>query len=46
MLTLQADGHDYSYDGDPAVPLLWVLRNKLAHWFIWLSHIDRCCIDS
>ncbi|HZU87885.1 MAG TPA: (2Fe-2S)-binding protein [Stellaceae bacterium] len=30
MLTLHVNGHDYSYDGDPAVPLLWVLRDELG----------------
>jgi isoquinoline 1-oxidoreductase subunit alpha len=30
MLTLQINGHEYSYDGDPSVPLLWVLRDELG----------------
>jgi isoquinoline 1-oxidoreductase alpha subunit len=30
MLTLHINGQHYSYDGDPAVPLLWVLRDELG----------------
>ncbi len=30
MLTLRVNGQQYSYDGDPAVPLLWVLRDELG----------------
>jgi isoquinoline 1-oxidoreductase alpha subunit len=30
MVTLQVNGKTYNYDGDPAVPLLWVLRDELG----------------
>lgn len=30
MATLQINGHHYAYDGDPTVPLLWVLRDELG----------------
>jgi isoquinoline 1-oxidoreductase alpha subunit len=30
MLTLHVNGRQYSYDGDPATPLLWVLRDELG----------------
>ncbi|MGH7103077.1 MAG: (2Fe-2S)-binding protein [Acetobacteraceae bacterium] len=30
MVTLRVNGRDYSYDGDPAVPLLWVLRDEIG----------------
>jgi isoquinoline 1-oxidoreductase subunit alpha len=30
MITLNVNGRDYSYDGDPSVPLLWVLRDELG----------------
>ncbi len=30
MLTLHVNGQQYSYDGDPATPLLWVLRDELG----------------
>ena len=30
MLTLNVNGKDYAYDGDPSVPLLWVLRDELG----------------
>jgi isoquinoline 1-oxidoreductase subunit alpha len=30
MVTLKVNGRDYSYDGDPTVPLLWVLRDELG----------------
>jgi isoquinoline 1-oxidoreductase alpha subunit len=29
-ITLNVNGRDYSYDGDPSVPLLWVLRDELG----------------
>ena len=30
MVTLRVNGQDHSYDGDPSVPLLWVLRDELG----------------
>src|SRR5689334_8671146 len=30
MVNLRVNGRNYSYDGDPAVPLLWVLRDELG----------------
>jgi isoquinoline 1-oxidoreductase subunit alpha len=30
MVTLNVNGRNYSYDGDPSVPLLWVLRDELG----------------
>ncbi len=30
MVTLQVNGRNYNYDGDPSVPLLWVLRDELG----------------
>ncbi len=30
MVTLHVNGQDFSYDGDPSVPLLWVLRDELG----------------
>jgi isoquinoline 1-oxidoreductase subunit alpha len=30
MVTLQVNGQQYSYDGDPSVPLLWVLRDEFG----------------
>ena len=30
MITLRVNGQDHSYDGDPSVPLLWVLRDELG----------------
>jgi isoquinoline 1-oxidoreductase subunit alpha len=30
MITLNVNGRDHSYDGDPSVPLLWVLRDELG----------------
>ncbi len=30
MVTLRVNGQDYTYDGDPSVPLLWVLRDELG----------------
>jgi isoquinoline 1-oxidoreductase alpha subunit len=30
MVALRVNGRDYSYDGDPSVPLLWVLRDELG----------------
>jgi isoquinoline 1-oxidoreductase alpha subunit len=30
LVNLRVNGRDYSYDGDPAVPLLWVLRDELG----------------
>jgi len=30
MLTLNVNGRDHSYDGDPSVPLLWVLRDEIG----------------
>lgn len=30
MITLRVNGQDYAYDGDPSVPLLWVLRDELG----------------
>jgi isoquinoline 1-oxidoreductase alpha subunit len=29
-ITLNVNGRNYSYDGDPSVPLLWVLRDELG----------------
>ncbi len=29
MVTLQVNGRQYTYDGDPSDPLLWVLRDEL-----------------
>ena len=28
MITLRINGKDFTYDGDPSVPLLWVLRDE------------------
>lgn len=30
MIKLHVNGQDYSYDGDPSVPLLWVLRDEFG----------------
>lgn len=30
MVTLKVNGKDFSYDGDPSVPLLWVLRDEIG----------------
>jgi isoquinoline 1-oxidoreductase subunit alpha len=30
MVNLRVNGRNYSYDGDPAVPLLWVLRDEIG----------------
>jgi isoquinoline 1-oxidoreductase alpha subunit len=30
MVALRVNGQNYSYDGDPSVPLLWVLRDELG----------------
>jgi isoquinoline 1-oxidoreductase alpha subunit len=30
MVTLQVNGQQYTYDGDPSVPLLWVLRDEIG----------------
>ncbi|HEY7580980.1 MAG TPA: (2Fe-2S)-binding protein [Acetobacteraceae bacterium] len=30
MVTLKVNGQDHSYDGDPTVPLLWVIRDELG----------------
>jgi isoquinoline 1-oxidoreductase subunit alpha len=30
MLTLHVNGQDHEYDGDPSVPLLWVLRDEIG----------------
>jgi isoquinoline 1-oxidoreductase subunit alpha len=30
MITLQVNGERHDYDGDPSVPLLWVLRDELG----------------
>jgi isoquinoline 1-oxidoreductase alpha subunit len=30
MITLRVNGQQYAYDGDPSVPLLWVLRDELS----------------
>ncbi|MBV9554978.1 MAG: (2Fe-2S)-binding protein [Alphaproteobacteria bacterium] len=30
MLTLHINGQDHEYDGDPSVPLLWVLRDEIG----------------
>jgi isoquinoline 1-oxidoreductase alpha subunit len=30
MLTLTVNGRSFGYDGDPALPLLWVLRDELG----------------
>jgi isoquinoline 1-oxidoreductase subunit alpha len=30
MITLRVNGQNHSYDGDPSVSLLWVLRDELA----------------
>ncbi|MBV8093083.1 MAG: 2Fe-2S iron-sulfur cluster binding domain-containing protein, partial [Acetobacteraceae bacterium] len=30
MVNLRVNGKDYTYDGDPQVPLLWVLRDELG----------------
>jgi isoquinoline 1-oxidoreductase alpha subunit len=30
MVTLQVNGRQYTYDGDPSVPLLWVLRDEIS----------------
>ncbi len=29
MITLSVNGQQYTYDGDPATPLLWVIRDEL-----------------
>jgi isoquinoline 1-oxidoreductase alpha subunit len=29
-ITINVNGRDHSYDGDPSVPLLWVLRDELG----------------
>jgi isoquinoline 1-oxidoreductase alpha subunit len=29
MITIHVNGQDHGYDGDPSVPLLWVLRDEL-----------------
>lgn len=30
MINFRVNGQNYSYDGDPSVPLLWVLRDELG----------------
>jgi isoquinoline 1-oxidoreductase alpha subunit len=30
MITLKVNGQDHMYDGDAAVPLLWVLRDEFG----------------
>jgi len=30
MLRLYINGRDYDYDGDPSLPLLWVLRDEIG----------------
>jgi isoquinoline 1-oxidoreductase alpha subunit len=30
MITLRINGKDWTYDGDPSVPLLWVLRDEVG----------------
>ncbi len=30
MITLKVNGKNWSYDGDPDVPLLWVLRDEIG----------------
>ncbi len=30
MITLNVNGQNHTYDGDPSVPLLWVLRDELG----------------
>ena len=30
MVTLKVNGQSHSYDGDPSVPLLWVMRDELG----------------
>jgi isoquinoline 1-oxidoreductase alpha subunit len=30
MVTLKVNGQSHTYDGDPSVPLLWVLRDELG----------------
>ena len=30
MITLKVNGQDHTYDGDGAVPLLWVLRDEFG----------------
>lgn len=30
MVTLKVNGQDHAYDGDTAVPLLWVIRDELG----------------
>jgi isoquinoline 1-oxidoreductase subunit alpha len=30
MLSLQVNGQTHTYDGDPSIPLLWVLRDELG----------------
>ena len=30
MINLNVNGQHYTYDGDPSVPLLWVLRDELG----------------
>lgn len=30
MVVLHVNGRDYTYDGDPSVPLLWVLRDEFG----------------
>jgi isoquinoline 1-oxidoreductase subunit alpha len=30
MINLRVNGQNYTYEGDPSVPLLWVLRDELS----------------
>jgi len=30
MITLRINGKDWTYDGDPAIPLLWVIRDEIG----------------
>ena len=30
MITLRINGKDWTYDGDPSVPLLWVIRDEIG----------------
>ena len=30
MVTLQINGSEHSFDGDPNMPLLWYLRDELG----------------
>jgi aerobic-type carbon monoxide dehydrogenase small subunit (CoxS/CutS family) len=30
MVALQVNGQQCTYDGDPSVPLLWVLRDEIS----------------